>query len=423
MALVIRHRCERCGATWQGEGAAASPWIRCGSCRALLDFDWQSFFDSDAYKQMMRDAQALAPRWAELSRLSAEASALAPADPRAALAKFQQAAELQLTLSAYAFPPEAQHPGPYRQGFVTFMGWWQLQCVVDPAVAPLQRALTELQSRLDIRDPLPTLQQAMELMRRQFTRMDASDAPPDPDGMTSAQRFKVTAAMVLGAYLPLLSPSQRRTLLEQLHGKQNVAVQGDPASDDLGLFIDWTCPACGLTSLQGRTVAELCCVGCFFRRPFQAKDLALPALTTRCTGCGAQVTLPEGAVQATCSYCHAVSTRLTRSGAAERAFAQSILEQAGAPHEPPSGTPGLPVNAANRAELVLSGLARVASAYATVVGPERFASVLRPTLKLLGLAPDRGLAEVRGRLLRDGAPPASLALLEGARPFLAAPRT
>lgn len=421
MAIVIRHRCERCGASWEGAPHAASPWIRCASCRALLDFDWQGFFESDAYKQMMTKAADLAPQWAAYGRLAGEASALAARDPKAALETYREAALLQLSLSAFAFPPEAQQPGSYREAFARYLAWWQLQCAVDPLVAPLQRELTATQQQLDVRNPMPTLQRAMELMQRQFARMDAPDAPPDPDGLSSSQRYRVSVGMVLGAYLPMLSPAQRLALLQQLHGKQNVAVQGDVSADDLGLYLDWTCPACGLTSLQARTTPELCCMGCFFRRPFQEKDLHLPAVTTRCTGCGAQVPVAEGALQATCSYCHVVSTRVGRTGAAERAFVQAVLAQHGAANaEPASGTPGLPVNPANRAELVLSGLARVAIAFCALVSPERYASVARPSLKLLGLDAARGIAEVGSRVARDGGGPPALQWVQAALPFLTA---
>jgi hypothetical protein len=423
MAIVIRHRCEHCGALWEGSGAGASPWIRCASCRALLAFDWQAFFESDAYKQMMMHAAEQAPKWSSYTALSAEGAALAQRDPRAAQARFHAAAEIQLTLSAFAFPPEAQAPGRYREGYATFLAWWQLQCLIDPLVAPLQRELTAVQQQLDYQNPMPTLQKCMELLRQQFARLEASDAPPDPDGMTPSQRYRVAVGMVLGAYLPLLSPSARLTLLRQLYGKQNVAVQGDVSADDLGLYFDWTCSACGLTSLQGRMVTELVCMGCFFRRPFQARDTQLPAVTTRCTGCGAQVSVGEGALQATCSYCHAVSTRLGRTGSAERSFVQAILaEHGGMPPEPASGTPGLPVNASNRTELVLSGLARVANAFGSVISPERYASVARPSLKLLGLDAARGLAEVKSRVIREGGGAPALKLVEGALPFLSPPR-
>lgn len=420
MAIVIRYRCQRCGAVWEGN-TSASAWVRCASCRGLVDFDWQAFFESDEYRKVIQNAQTTMGEWQKYSALQAEGDALARAGkPEAALASYRAATEQLIRVTAYVFPPEALHPGPYRDALVRFNAWWYLQMAVDPLVSKLQAELLASQRQLDYRDPMPTLEHGVELLRRQSARLGAGDAPPDPDGLDPAQRFRVWAGMYLGGFLQMLSPTQRLEVVKRLHGEGNVSVRGDAPADDTGLYIDWTCPVCGLTSLQARSATEVTCMGCYFRRPLKMADLPLPAVSAKCSNCGAQVDVPAGALQATCTYCHAISTRLGRTGNVERELSAAIQKQFGAANLPEGGVPGLPVTPANRHALVLTGLARTTMYFGAFVSAERLANVARPSFAALGLAESAGMAELRATVQREGGDANAIQTLDGLATYLAA---
>jgi len=417
MAIVIRYRCQRCGALWEGN-SGQSAWIRCASCRALVDFDWQSFFESDAYGDFLKHAAQLASEWPRYQALMSEGNALAAKDEHAALASYRQAAAKLMELTPYMQPPEAHQPGAYREAVLNQMAWWSLQLTIDPEVARKQHEIETTQRSIDYRNPVPTLLKTVELMRSQLSRFDRGDAPVDPDGMTGAEKIRIWAGMLLGAFVQVVSGEQRLALMKLLHGEQNVNVRGDANADEAGLYFDWTCTLCGLTSLQARSVTELCCLGCYFRRPFRMGDLALAAVIARCSGCGADVNVAAGALQATCAYCHAVSTRLGRTGQVEREFSAAIHAQYGGTELPEGGVAGFPVTAQNHADLVLTGLARTAMYYGAFINAERYARVVRPSLKVLQLAPTAGINEIRTRVQREGGQKPAFELVEATALFL-----
>ncbi|MBS2031361.1 MAG: hypothetical protein JST54_25905 [Deltaproteobacteria bacterium] len=411
MAIVIRYRCQRCGALWEGSSDKGA-WIRCASCRALVDFDWQAFFESDEYRNFLKRSAEFVHEWPKYQALIAEGNAAAAQNPNAALASFKRAAEELMRLTPYMQPPEAHQPGAYREAVLNQMAWWSLQLASDPDVARKQHEIENNQRAIDYRNPIPTLMKTVELMRGQLTRFDRGDAPPDPDGMGSAERLRVWAGMLMGAFVQLVTGEQRLALMKLMHGEQNVNVRGDANADEAGLYFDWTCTLCGLTSLQARSVTELCCLGCYFRRPFRMTDLALAAVSATCSGCGAEVQVPAGALQATCAYCHAVSTRLGRTGQVEREFSAAIRAQYGGTELPEGGVTGFPVTAQNHADLVLTGLARTAMFYGALINAERYARVVRPSLKVLQLSPAAGVNEIRARVQREGGQKPAFELVE-----------
>src|SRR5579885_172354 len=158
MAVVIRYRCQRCGARWEGGGSQGA-WVRCGSCRALVDFDGFGFFESPAYAEFLqKGAQAAATGWPRYQAALAEADALAArGDQAGALEKMRGAVALLSELTPFTFPPEAATDARYRKELFDFQAWWLLQSRTDPTVSALQREIEATFRAVDYRAPLPTL--------------------------------------------------------------------------------------------------------------------------------------------------------------------------------------------------------------------------------------------------------------------------
>ena len=412
MAIVIRYRCRRCGAAW--EGGSGSAWVRCRSCGALVGFDWLSFFESDGYRRHLadsvRDAASRAARYQALQ----EAAKRAPS-----LAAFRAVAESLVEMAPFAYPPEAAQAGPYRERHLAFLAWWMWQSTVDVELASLSAKLDATARAFDMKDPMPTLRGVVDILKQQHRRLERGDAPPDPDDLLPHERAQISVGMMCGAYLSWLSPEQRLALLRELHGATEVRVQGDGASDDVGYLLEWTCDLCGLLSLQPRTAPELTCLGCMFRRPFRASDAQLGALEAPCASCGAKVHVGAGQLHARCLYCGTELTRLGRTGQVERDFALSVMRQHGAA-APEGGTPGMPVTPENRASLVLSGLARMTLGYSALIDGARFGSIARRNLSRLGVSEAAGLTQIEREVATLGNMPAAMKLVADARTWMRA---
>lgn len=371
MTIIIQHRCHACGAPSQG---VREPWVRCPFCETLLAYDMSAWFESEAYAAYLRDAPAQAQRWEAYQRWADEASRAGRDGDLVGYRKNMRAAcELMLELTPHTCPPEAN-----RERHLDWQVWWREQQDLDPGIADLSARVQAVFAAIDYADPLPTLERAMELSRQIY---DAGarrpDLPPDPDGLPPPARQRITLAMVASAYYSMLEPRARVEVLERIYGAGNVQVVDGPG-DEMALFAPWTCPRCGLVSLQARTQLQLTCAGCFHQRP-RAKSLdRLEPLQTRCSECGAEVTLPAGAQDHRCPYCAAVVWRMVRSWQAERDLSLEIMRQHGG--GPGQGQEGLPLSEANHRQLVLEGLARQACWYWRFLSPGRFAAMVRTSL-------------------------------------------
>jgi hypothetical protein len=401
MPFLVRYRCHRCGA--RRDGADGEAWVRCSFCGTLIGFDWQSWFESRSYAGFLASAGASMGGWAQYQSAIDEGERLASKNAAAAEARFREAAAKMLELLPHAHPPEAQTDAAYREKYLRYDGWCLLQMQVDEKTKSLGDSLQSVQRGMDFANPFPTLTTSLDLLRQQMERLGSLDGPEDPDGMLPPDRTRVAMAQFVTAYLHLLSAEQQLTLLRQIHGPEHVLVTGE-MTDEVGLFIDWTCPRCGLVSFQGRTVTTLCCPGCYHQRPFDPGVLALDAITANCGGCGAEIRIDAEQLEVKCSFCGTVVRRLARTGNVERDFAKGVASALGSPPQPNGGVDGFPVNDDNRAQLVLAGFARLATWYAKLVRAKRYADNFRRTFPVLTESEQlRSLERVREIARRDGA--------------------
>ena len=387
MAILVRYRCHRCGAVREATGGAA--WVRCLHCRSLVGFDWPALLESREYKDWLARASQAASAGLRYQQTSAEAAQAIAAGRRAeGEALYRAACEIQLEMTPYVFPPEATTDAGYRERLMRFNAFALVQNMVDPELAGLWGRIQAALSRMDLRDPLPALEEGIELFRAQARRLASLGGPEDPDGLPPEERLRVTLGLFAGAYLHLLRPEQQLPVLQRIHGAGNVQQVGAP-SDDLGMYLVWSCPSCGLASFQHRSVGELTCPGCYFRRPFRAPDLRLGPVQATCGGCGALVQLGSDQLEASCGFCKAAVRRAAATGDAVRAQKHALtLERL-----PDEGCAGFPVTDANRDQLVLDGLGRQAEWYATLVSPEAYAEVVRRTFPSLTDAERAGKLE------------------------------
>lgn len=381
MALVIRYRCHACGAHVEARGHAA--WVRCGYCHALVGIDWQAWFESPAYAEWLRAYPSLIPKFTALQQHRDEAQKEARAGREdEALRHLREVVALQMDVTPQLFPPEVRTDPAYRERYIRFEAWGRLQTMVDSTLAALDAEMQAVSTGMDLRNPLPTAEKVLDLVRRHYSRLFTLPGAEDPDGMPPTVRSQLGQSLIVNAWLPLLSPEQRLALLRRVHGANNVLETGATASDDVGIYLEWTCPLCGLVSFQARTAAELVCTGCFYKRPASAEVLGLDEVSTRCGSCGHPVTLPEGTLELPCGVCGALVRRLARTGAVEKAYSRDVAAQQGqglAPL-PDEGVPGLPVTEANKLDLRLAGLGRQATWYAKIVPLSRYVSVVRRSL-------------------------------------------
>lgn len=386
VSLVVHYRCHQCGAAREGGGDAG--WVRCQHCAAVIGFDFQAWLGSKRYAAYLRDAakpETLA-KWATYQQQFAKAVARG----RDGLAAMEAAADLMLTLNPVVAPEEVATNPTYRAAVRRFMAFTLLMQQVDPQTKALADALTARLSKLDYTNPLPTLEFAAQNLEQQFARLAELGPPDDPDGLPWPARMKASLAQFLTGYLQLLSGDDQRKVLERVYGKE--ALQGTgaagstSATDALGLYLDWSCPACGLASLQARMVTEYTCPGCMFRKPVTSGDAALlPEVKLSCARCGAPVTLGAGERERTCEHCNTWLRRIDRTGDVERDYANEVKARVAAEHGlvieelPQEGKPGFEVTAQTRRGLQLTGLTRVAAWYGALVPPRRVRALVERT--------------------------------------------
>ncbi|PTL82586.1 hypothetical protein [Vitiosangium sp. GDMCC 1.1324] len=399
MALVIRYRCHACGAHVDSTGHAA--WVRCGYCRALVGIDWQAWFESPAYAEWLRSYTALQPKFTALQQHRTQAEAAVRAGRLdEAERHLREVVTLQMEVTPQLFPPEVRTDAAYRERYIRYEAWSRLQTLEDPTLAALDAQMQAVSVSMDLKDPIPTAEKVLDIVRQHYDRLFTLPGFEDPDGMPPASRCRLSLTLIANAYLPLLSPEQRLTLLRSVHGANNVLETGKTASDEVGVYLEWTCPTCGLVSFQGRTATELTCVGCFYKRPFSADVLGLDEVSTRCGSCGHPVTLPEGTLELPCDVCGAQVRRIARTGAVEQTFSRDMAARygTGLPVLPDEGAPGLPVTESNRWELRLAGLARQASWYAKIVPLSRYVRLVRQSFPELTDAERAAMLERVGEL-------------------------
>lgn len=399
MALVIRYRCHACGAHVDTPGNVA--WLRCGYCRALVGYDWQAWFESPDYGAWLKRQAANVSAWADYQKdVDAAAQAARKGRQEKAEAHLRAAVARQMTLTPHTWPPEVHRDEAYRERYLRFETWARLQSYVDPTMGELDAELQTVCRGLDYRNPMPTLEKALVLLRKQLARLASLPGAEDPDGMPPAARTRVVLSLFVNAYLPMLTREQRLKALRDVHGVNNVLEAGAPATDEVGWFVDWRCPRCGLASLQARSALELCCPGCYHRRPFSSEVLGLAAVSVRCGSCGATVALAAGEQEAACGSCGARTRRLLRTGAVEQEYTRQVIRDTTAQHGltpeslPSEGVEGFPVTEDNRLELRLTGLARQAHWYARLVQVPRYVELVRRSF------PDASDAERAARLTR-----------------------
>ncbi len=421
MALVIRYRCHACGAHLDTAGSTA--WLRCSYCQALIGYDWQAWFESPEYAAWLKRSAQLASGFAGYQK-DVEAAGAAARKGRTEKAEglLREAVAKLMALTPQSYPPEVQRDAAYRERYVRFEAWARLQSLVDPAMKELDAELQTVCRGVDYRNPMPTLEKALVLLRKQTARLAALPGAEDPDGMPPDARTRVVLSVFVSAYLPMLSREQRLTALRSVHGTNNVLEAGDATTDEVGHFLDWQCPRCGLASLQARAALELTCPGCHHRRTATREVLGLSATSTRCGSCGNAVALAAGEVEAPCGSCGARVRRILRTGAVEQDFTRQIRDDLAAKHGlgagplPEEGIDGLPVTEENRQELLLTGLARQAQWYARLIQVPRYVELVRRSLPGLSDAQRAAwLEQVAQRSASEGGDDAARQLLAEAR--------
>ena len=422
MALLLRYRCHACGAHVESTGHAA--WVRCGYCRALVGIDWQAWFESTAYAQWLRAYPSMVPKFTALQRHVETATAHVRAERlEEARHELRHAVDLQMEVTPQLFPPEVRTDAAYRERYVRYDSWVRLQVLVDAPLAALNTEMMTVSSTTDPRDPLPAVLRVLEVLRRFYDRLFSLPGYEDPDGMPPASRRQLSLSLTAHAWLPMLSPEQRLTLLRHVHGANHVLETHPSGSDDLGIYVEWMCPHCGLVSLQGRTATELICVGCYAKRPFPAELLG-SEVSTRCGGCGHPVTLPKGVLERPCAACGALVRRLARTGAVEKQYTRDMMAMAGAspPPLPEEGTPGALLPGVSRQQQCLAGLGRQASWYATLIPLTRYLALVRRSLPEMTDAERAALlAQVPTVPFFEGLSDPGRARLEEARAWLLRP--
>ncbi|MDP3232829.1 MAG: hypothetical protein Q8N26_08635 [Myxococcales bacterium] len=414
MSLLVHYRCPHCGAS--REGSSEAGWVRCQHCAAVIGFDFQAWLASPRYAAFLREASKpeTMASWATYQRLTTQAAE----EGARGLATMEQAADLMLTLLPVSAPDEVSTNPTYRATWRRFLAFSLLQQQVDPSLRALSAALQRRLGALDFRSPLPTLEFAIENLTQQSARLAELEPPDDPDGLSWPVRLRVSLSQFLTAYLPWLSEDAQRVVLERIYGKD--ALEDTGGADVLGMYLDWSCPACGLASLQARAVTEYTCPGCMFRAPIAHDGASLPELAVRCARCGGPITLGRGERERACSHCQTWHRRMDVTGEVERDFANEVKRQIASKHGlvidalPRDGTPGLVVTPQTRRALQLTGLARIAAWYGALVPASR---VRRLVERTLGPLSPSLLSELEATAREDGHDAARPVFAELAKAF------
>lgn len=387
MKVAIRYACHACGEGSESAGDAV--WVRCPGCGTVLGFDWLALHTSQAHQQwLMDEARRAAAEGNQHSDeyvqcLTRADEAAAAGDMDACRAHLARASELAVRSFPYLYPPEIATDAAYRQRHVARGAWVLQQQRMDPALAEVTHTLADLAGRLRVEDPMPVLMRMAEVVERQARRVDElaaapdAGAPEDPDGRPAAARLRMMLVFALGGYLPFLSPEHRVTVLERIHGKDQVSADMDPGEVELPSYLDWQCPACPMLSMQPRAATVALCPACGYRLPLRT---------------GASAELVEG-------------------------------------------VPGVRVTDENRMELVVAGLGRTANVFGRMIGPRRLARLVRGSLprgadagdaavpdQALGQVYEQVLADVLAFSRRDGGDDVAAALIEQTRALLRSPR-
>lgn len=415
MALLIRYRCHHCGAWREGAGGS-SPWLRCAHCQSLIGYDWQTWFESPDYAAWMKRSAAMAAGFGKYQESVAAASKAAGKGRREEAERHLRSAVEQLMgLTPHNYPPEVHSQPSYRERYLRFEVASRFHSLTDSTLKQLDAELQATARKLDYRNPLPTLEQCVELLRRQLARMAQLPGVQDPDDMAPEARERVVLSVFVGAYLPMLNREQRLEALRRVHGRSNVLEVGG-STDELGFFVDWECSRCGLVSLQARSAPELMCPGCYHRAG--SEQLTLEAVALRCGSCGRQVELPAHQREAQCESCGALVRRLVRTGEAERGLLRQALDAARASLPASSTEPPLPEP--ERQVAVLAGLARQAHWHARFVQVPRYVEAVRQSLPGLSDSERAArLARVAELCAAEGGDEAARELIAQARARLA----
>jgi LSD1 subclass zinc finger protein len=342
----------------------------------MIGFDPEAWLESEDYRKWQQMATQQVVVWGRAQVMLDSADAAAQRGDRAAcLAALRDYVDATMLPYLPSYPPEVHTDPAYRERWVTSSSWWMLQDRFSEEVSAHNEKMTAAFAAIDWADPLPALREGVVHMRSKLDAGFGLGPPEDPDGMPPPARERLSIANAISYYAASLDSRQRVAILREIHGEQNVIVDDSTPHSGDGGWMDFQCPRCGLVMITPNTLAQAQCLGCYRQFPLGADYLELPACDLPCVGCASMVTIPQGAHDARCPACDAVVRRVGRSGRIDR---EVQAEQHGAtPTLPPEGEGGIEVTADNRQQLVVSGLAMVASMYAAFVSPPRYLDLLR----------------------------------------------
>jgi hypothetical protein len=244
--------------------------------------------------------------------------------------------------------------------------------------------------------------------------------PEDPDGLSSPARFRFNAQMWAASYARSMDGEQLVTLLRLVYGSDAVIVEPGAAHEH-GLFIEFQCPRCGLVSLSSRSETCWTCFGCMRQFPFRPELVEARPMVLPCASCGALVTFERQVLESRCRHCDAAARRVADDGAIYREW----LHVLGLPKRslPPEGEGGFEVTNENRMRMVLDGLERIATSYASLITPMHYARIVASTFSHASdEAIDRVVGDVVARLSKSANHAAALSMVTEARRALQSAR-
>ena len=374
MAILVRYQCYGCGAPQRSGGSTV--WTRCEQCGVLIGFDPEAWLESEDYRKWQEMAAQQVVVWERAQAMLDDADAAAQRGERdACLAGLRDYVEATMLPYLASYPPQVHSDPAYRERWVAWSAWWMLQERFSDEVSGHNEKMTAAFGAIDWADPMPALRKGIVHMRDKLAAGSSLGPPEDPDFMPFVARERLSIASAMSYYAAPLDAEQRVTLLREIHGDENVIVDETTPHHGDGAWMDFQCPRCGLVSITPNTSREVNCYGCFRRYPLGEEYFELPACDLACVGCGAVVSIPKGATDAPCPACDAVVRRVGRSGRIEREVEAKRLGST--PVLPPEGEGGYEVRDDNRQQLVVQGLAMVASTFAIFVSPSRYLDLVR----------------------------------------------
>ncbi len=385
MTIVLSLVCPACGARVRSTGDDA--WLRCAFCRALVGLDVRGY-----QVALQRTQSALVAGgvndYVEQSKrtMKLHEKGLAAADAgehELALAFFEDMTRASMS-STMQYPAEVRSDAAYAERYVRRDAWVMLAQRVHPELRRASEGMTTAAQGFSMSNPLPTFERVVaanveqgRLVERieQTNEAELPKPPPDPDGLAPPARFRIYAQMWAAAYAGVMDAAVLAKALAIVYGRDAVIVtEGD---DEHGLFFEFLCPRCGLVSLTTRTERRWTCYGCMRVYPHRPELLEARASVLPCGSCGALVAFPDRAVTSKCAHCGAAARRVVDDGKIQREMIEGLV---GADrHLPPEGEGGFPLGASNHMTIVLDGLDRMATTYATMITPARFARIVAST--------------------------------------------